>query len=235
MGRRQRHPHIVRTPVEEDVEPALPAGPPPPGISPRRYRRFLATLARRQPDLTVLLENVHDRFNLSAVLRTCDAVGVGTVHLLYTREQAPRVSSGVASSAQKWLTLRGHHSVEEAYAALREQGLQVYATGLDERAIRPHEVDFTQPLAIVLGNENRGVSEEVLFRADGIISIPMRGMVQSVNITVAAGMLLYEAQRQRGDAGFYDAPRLPEAEWRAILERWLTRERRRAQRDAAGA
>jgi tRNA (guanosine-2'-O-)-methyltransferase len=217
------------------VEPVLPAGPPPPGISPRRYRRFLATLARRQPDLTLLLENVHDRFNLSAVLRTCDAVGVGTVHLLYTQEQTPRISSGVAGSAQKWLTLRRHYSVEEAYAALRAQGLQVYATGLDARAISPHEVDFTQPLAIVLGNENRGVSDKALAQADGIVSIPMRGMVQSVNITVAAGMLLYEAQCQRANAGFYDAPRLPEVEWRAILQRWLTREGRGKRRDAADA
>jgi tRNA (guanosine-2'-O-)-methyltransferase len=218
--------------VEADAEPALPAGPPPPYISLRRYHRILSTLARRQPDLAVLLENVHDRFNLSAVLRTCDAVGVGAVHLLYTQEQPPRISSRAAGSAQKWLTLRRHHSVEQAYVDLRAQGLQVYVTGLDERAVLPHEVDFTQPLAIVLGNENRGLSGEALAQADGVIRIPMRGMVQSVNVTVAAGMLLYEAQRQREEAGFYQTPRLPEVEWRALLECWLAREQRRRRRDA---
>ena len=227
MGRRPKHSYVVRTPVEVPEEPALPAGPPPDHISPRRYYRFLAALAQRQPDLAVVLEDVNDPFNLSAVLRTCDAVGVGTVHLLYTEERPPRISRRVAGSAQKWLTLRLHRSVEETYAALRAQGMRVYATGITEQALDPHTVDWTHPAAIVLGNENRGVSPEALAEADEVVFIPMRGMVQSVNVTVAAAMLLYEAQRQRLEAGFYDAPRLPEMEWQAILSRWLARERDR--------
>lgn len=226
MSRRQRHPHIVRTPVEPPEELLLPAGPPPPTISPRRYARMLTTLARRQPDLTVVLENIHDSFNLSAVLRTCDAVGVGTVHLVYSGEKRPHISPGVAGSTQRWLSLYRRRSVEEVYAALRSKGLRIYATGLAEGALLPQEVDLTQPSAIVLGNENRGLSPAALALADAIVYIPMRGMAQSVNVTVAAAMLLYEAQRQRATAGFYDAPRLPEAEWRALLERWLEREHR---------
>lgn len=227
MGHRPRRKHIVRTPVDAPAEELLPADPPPAHVTARRYQRFLATLARRQPDLTVVVENVYDSFNLSAVLRTCDAVGVGTVHLLYYREKPPRISSGVASSAQKWLSLRLHSSVEEAFAALRAEGLRIYATGEAEGALAPAEVDLTQPTAIVLGNENRGVSPEALSQSDGVLHIPMVGMVQSVNVTVAAGMILYEAQRQRVKAGLYDAPRLAEAEWRAQLERWLRRERER--------
>lgn len=227
MGRRPRHTYIVRTPVEAEEGPSLPAGPPPDYISERRYRRFLSTLARRQPDLTVVLENIHDPFNLSAVLRTCEAVGVGVVHLLYTQEKPPRISSRVSGSAQKWLVLRFHRSVEEAYAALRSQGLHIYATGRAKGALAPHEVDLSAPCAIVLGNENRGLSAEALGQADAVIYIPMRGMVQSVNVTVAAGMILYEAQRQRTLAGLYDAPRLPEPEWQALLSRWLARERER--------
>lgn len=224
MGHRPRHKYIVRTPVEAP-EALLPAGPPPEYVSEKRYRRFLAVLARRQPDLAVVLENVFDSFNLSAVLRTCDAVGVGTVHLLYYREKPPRILKGVAGSAQKWLTLCLHHSLEEAFQALRAAGLRVYATGEGAGALAPDEVDFTRPAAILLGNENRGVSPEALALVDGLIHIPMRGMVQSLNVTVTAGMILHEAQRQRAAAGMYDAPRLPEAEWRALLERWLRREK----------
>ena len=227
MGHRPRSKHVVRTPVEGPAENLLPAGPPPSYLSEKRYRRFLAALARRQPDLTVVVENVYDSFNLSAVLRTCDAVGIATVHLLYYREKPPRIFTGVASSAQKWLTLQQHGSVEEAFAALRAVGLRVYATGAAAGALPPEEVDFTQPTAILLGNENRGVSPEALAQADGTIYIPMQGMVQSVNVTVAAGMILYEARRQRAEAGFYDTPRLPEEEWQALLECWLKRERER--------
>jgi len=217
----------VRTPVAAPEELPLPAGPPPDFVSFRRYARFLATLARRQPDLTVVLENVYDSFNLSAVLRTCDAVGVGTVHLLYYREKPPRILSGVAASAQKWLTLRLHRSVEEAFQALRAAGLRIYATGEGQGALAPSEVDLAGPAAILLGNENRGLSPEALALSDALLHIPMRGMVQSVNVTVAAGMILYEAQRQRAAAGLYDTPRLPELEWQALLARWLARERER--------
>lgn len=223
MGHRPRNKYIVRTPVAAP-ETLIPAGPPPDHVGEKRYRRFLATLARRQPDLTVVLENVFDAFNVSAVLRTCDAVGIGAVHLLYDREKPPRMLKGVSSSAQKWLHLPLHRSVEEAFRVLRAAGLGVYATGEDEGALAPAEVDFTRPTAILLGNENRGVSPEALAQADGVIYLPMRGMVQSLNVTVTAGMILYEAQRQRAEAGFYDAPRLPEGEWRALLERWLRRE-----------
>ncbi|MBN1484830.1 MAG: RNA methyltransferase [Chloroflexia bacterium] len=196
-------------------------------MSRRRYYRLLATLARRQPDLAVLLENLHDPYNVSAVLRTCDAVGVGAVHLLYTQEEPPELSRKVSSSAHKWLDLHWQPSPEQAYAALRQAGLRIYATGLREDALPPHQVDWTQPCALVLGNENRGLSEAALAQADAVIYIPMRGMVQSVNVSVAAAMLLYEAQRQRQEAGFYDRPRLPEPAWRALLERWLERERQR--------
>ncbi len=227
MGHRPGHTYIVRTPVEAEEAPKLPAGPPPDYVSARRYLRFLSTLARRQPDLTIVLEDIHDPFNLSAVLRTCEAVGVGTVHLLYTRDHPPRISSRVSASAQKWLVLRFHCSVEEAYAALRSQGLRIYATGRVQGALAPHEADLVSPCAVVLGNENRGLSAEALGQADAVLYIPMRGMVPSVNVTVAAGMILYEAQRQRTLAGLYNAPRLPELEWQALLSRWLARELKR--------
>ncbi len=233
MGRCPKHAYIVRTPLPAEWDEAVEelarrAGPPPAHITPRRYRRFLATLARRQPDLTVLLENIHDPFNMSAVLRTCDAVGVGRVHLLYTRETPPRISSRVSSSAEKWQQVYRHRSVEAACTALRAQGLRLYATGIRPDARPPYAVDLTGPVAIILGNENRGVSEEMSAQADEVLVLPMRGMVQSVNVTVAAAMCLYEAQRQRALAGLYDRPRLPEEEWRALLQEWLEREKRRS-------
>jgi tRNA (guanosine-2'-O-)-methyltransferase len=235
VGHRPKHNYIVRTPVEAPDLPALEemlrqAGPPPPYVNLRRYRRFLATLAQRQPDLTVVLENVHDPFNMSAVLRTCDAVGVGTIHLLYSKEEPPPIASRVSSSAQKWMDLQMHEELAETYAVLRQEGLRICATGIAEEAIAPHEVDWTQPSAIVLGNENRGVSPQAMAQADATLFIPMRGMVQSVNITVAAAMCLHEAQRQRDLAGFYDVPRTPTQVWKDQLAQWLEREKRRGRK-----
>jgi tRNA (guanosine-2'-O-)-methyltransferase len=176
------------------------------------------------------LENIHDRFNMSAVLRTCDAVGVGTIHLLYSKEEPPAIASGVSSSAQKWLNLQVYRDLTEVYGILRAQGMRIFATGITETALPPHHVDFTQPSAIVLGNENRGVSSEAIAQADAVLFIPMRGMVQSVNITVAAAMCLHEAQRQRDAAGLYDSPRLPTEVWKDQLAQWLEREKRRSRK-----
>jgi len=190
----------------------------------RRYERFLQVLQRRQPDLTVVLENIHDPFNASAVLRTADAMGVCDIHLVYTWEKFPEISHGVASSAEKWLFLHRHSSIPQAFDHLRAQGFHIYATGLVPKAKAPYECDLTQPVAIVLGNEHEGVSEEALRLADDVIRIPMLGMVQSLNVTVAAGMILYEAMRQRMQKGFFEQPRLDEQRLAKILRFWLQRQ-----------
>jgi tRNA (guanosine-2'-O-)-methyltransferase len=191
----------------------------------RRIARLESALRHRQPDLMVVLENVHDLHNVSAVLRTCDAVGIQTLHLIYTYEQPPenalarRVSAGTA----KWLDLVQWDSVAGCYGALRSMGIRVLATALSETAVSIYGEDFTQPVAVVFGNEMRGLSEEAIELADGEIYIPMVGMVQSLNISVSCAVTLYEAHRQRLTAGSYDAPRMSQHDIDQMLEEWIKR------------
>jgi tRNA (guanosine-2'-O-)-methyltransferase len=207
------------------MQPAHPA-PEPKGITPRRLARLRGTLARRQPDLAVVVENVHDAHNVSAMLRSCDAVGADGAHLVYTDEELPEINRVVSASAQRWLELRQHASIAECYAALRAQGLTIYATHLSAASLELYELDLTRPCAFVFGNESRGVSAEALDGADAAIIIPMLGMVESLNVSVACSVTLYEALRQRRAAGFYVTPRLSPAQLDTRLRAWLEREGR---------
>lgn len=183
-------------------------------------------LERRQPDLTVVIENVHDPFNASALLRSCDAVGIPEVHLVYTVEAMPEVSLGVSASARRWLTLRAHESIAACYAHLRARGFTIYATYLGEGARDLYELDLTGPCAFVFGNEARGVTPEARDGADAAVIIPMMGMVESLNISAACAVTLYEALRQRRLAGCYATPRWDPAEIDRRLRAWLEREGR---------
>lgn len=188
----------------------------------RRCRRILDVLSRRQPDLTVLAEDVYKPHNLSAMLRSCDAVGIGTVH-------AVRPTGGVATfnatsaSAEKWVDLVVHERLDDAVAALRAQGMRIYAAHLSDQAVDYRDVDYRGPSAIVFGNEKEGVTPAAAAAADAHVVIPMLGMVQSLNVSVATAVILFEAQRQRRDAGLYDAPRLTQAQIRQTMLRWLPR------------
>ena len=190
----------------------------------RRAQRIDEVLLLRQPALTVVLENVHDGHNVAAVLRSCDAVGVLTLHMVYTVETPPaslaRTSSG---SASKWIEVVSHPSIEACFGQLRAEGKRILTTALDDSSFDLHGVDFAEPVAIVFGNEQRGASEEAVERADGTIFIPMMGMVESLNISVACAVTLYEAMRQRRVAGFYDEPQLEEADRRRLGSEWLER------------
>ena len=188
----------------------------------QRRQRISDVLSKRQPDLTVLAEEVHKPHNLSAVIRSCDAVGIGTVH-------AVRPTGGVATfsatsaSADKWVELVVHDGVASAVAALKARGMRVYAAHLSQQAVDYRAVDYTQPCALLLGNEKAGVSSEAAALADEHVIIPMLGMVQSLNVSVAAAVILFEAQRQRLAAGMYDRVRLSDEELWEITKRWLPR------------
>jgi tRNA (guanosine-2'-O-)-methyltransferase len=199
-------------------------------VSEARYRRMWEVAARRQLDLALVAENVHDAHNVSAVLRSCDAVGVGGVHLVYTHESFPQLNKTTASSANLWLGIRRHADIASCYAALRAQGLRIYATALAPEARSPYAIDLSQAAAIVLGNEQRGVSEEALALADEAIYIPMQGMVQSFNISVAAAIVLAEAMRQRLAQGCYELPEVLSAAQESLLGQWLRREESRRRR-----
>jgi len=195
-------------------------------ITERRLARMQGVLARRQPDVAVVVENVHDPHNVSAVLRSCDATGVPSAYLLYSVEDPPQLSKGVSASANRWLDIHRVESVDACYTELRARGLTIYATTLGDGAVELYDLDLTQPCAFVFGNESRGVSDEALERADERLRIPMAGMVDSLNISVACAVILYEVFRQRRAAGHFDASAWDEEERRQRLIDWLLREGR---------
>ena len=193
----------------------------PPGE--RRAEKLRRALSLRQPGLTVVLENIHDPHNVSAILRSCDAVGVLRVELLYNLDKFPRIGKKSSSSANKWLDCRRHTSVADCYACLREEGFRVYATRLGEATTSLYDLDLSRPSALVFGNEHRGVSDEAAGLADGNFHIPMVGMIQSLNVSVAAAVSLYEAHRQRILAGAYGKTALGADELARLYEDWVGR------------
>jgi len=166
-------------------------------VTERRTERMKRILNFRQTDLTVVCENIHDPHNVSAMLRSCDAVGVNTVHLLYTSETFPKLGKKSSASAKKWLDCKQHRNHQELQKSLKDQNMKIYATYIDPTAKSIFDVDWTQPSAIIMGNEHRGVSSEALDIADQMIFIPMFGMIESLNVSVATAVTLYEACRQR--------------------------------------
>jgi tRNA (guanosine-2'-O-)-methyltransferase len=191
----------------------------------RRQQRIADVVSRRQPDLTLVLENVHDPHNVSSVLRTCDAVGVFRVHLIYSSEEPPAgaFARSTSASAAKWVETTRHDSVEACYASLRQQGFTILATAFESGAHDLYDVDLRQPIAIAFGNEMRGLTAEAIAQADGCVVLPMLGMVQSLNISVACAVTLYEALRQRREAGDYATAKIPDGEREQLVEAWLKR------------
>ncbi len=189
--------------------------------TPRRRERLLEVLRRRQDDLTLVLANIHDPHNVSAIYRSCDAFGVSRVHLYYTDTPFPTLGRKSSASARKWVESVRHRNSAELMAALRGAGMQVLATSCAPAARPLRDWDFTRPTAVIMGNEHSGVEPELLSLADGALYIPMRGMIQSFNVSVAAAIILAEAARQREAAGMYAASRLSEAQLELKLEEWL--------------
>jgi len=169
------------------------------------------------------MENIHDPHNVSAILRSCDAVGVLRVELLYTVEKFPRIGRKSSSSANKWLERRKHKSVGECYTALRNEGFIIYATDLGESAVSLYDLDLTKKVALVFGNEHRGVSVEAAKKADRNFQIPMLGMIQSLNVSVACAVSLYEVLRQRLVKGDLLKPKLLADELEVLYNDWIKR------------
>jgi tRNA (guanosine-2'-O-)-methyltransferase len=188
-------------------------------MTPERFHRIRRALDLRQPDLTVLLENVHKPHNFAAILRTADAVGLFEAHAIL-EEGGLRTSLVSASGADRWIDVHVHMSSAEAFEHLDRGGFRVLAAQPGEAAIDYREVDFTLPTAVLLGQELDGLTPAVLARADQLISIPMSGFVTSLNVSVAAAVILYEAQRQRFDAGLYASSRLDRKVYSRKLFEW---------------
>ncbi|RMG54198.1 MAG: tRNA (guanosine(18)-2'-O)-methyltransferase TrmH [Gammaproteobacteria bacterium] len=188
-------------------------------MSPERLARMKAVLARRQPDLTVVMDNVHKPHNLAAIVRTADAVGIPLVHGVSPHAEF-RLRQKSASGSGKWVGVETHEDIAGCFERLRGQGMRIYCAHLSETAVDFRQIDFTRPTAVVVGAELEGVGEEAAALADGHVIIPMLGMVESLNVSVATAILLYEAQRQREAAGLYEQPRLDPETMERILFEW---------------
>ncbi|QUJ67314.1 tRNA (guanosine(18)-2'-O)-methyltransferase TrmH [Photobacterium sp. GJ3] len=189
-------------------------------MTPERFARIQSVLATRQTDLTLCLEEVHKPNNVSAIIRTADAVGVHKVHAVWPNDM--RVLSHTSAGARNWVELQTHDTMASAVGQLKSEGMQVLATHLSDRAVDFREIDYTKPTAIILGGEKNGITPEALALADQDIIIPMVGMVQSLNVSVASALILYEAQRQRHNAGMYEREHTqlpPETVHRILFER----------------
>jgi len=169
-------------------------------LLPRRFERLKSVLNHRMADLTVLLEHVEKPHNLSAILRSCDAVGALEAHAV-SFDGRPLTFNSTAQGSQKWVPLHDHPNAETAIRCLKERGFRLYGTHLGVDAKDYRDCDFTGPTAFVLGAEKWGLTDQARDLMDEALFIPMRGMVQSLNVSVATATLLFEALRQRQVAG----------------------------------
>ncbi|HEY0040823.1 MAG TPA: RNA methyltransferase [Flavisolibacter sp.] len=190
-------------------------------MTPERKTRIKTVLQHRQNDLTIVLENVFDPHNISAVMRSCDAVGIQEIYVLNTKiPRHEKWGSRSSSSAAKWLTIHQFENAEECFSQLRQRYSRILTTHLSSDAVSLYKVDLTQPTALVFGNEHAGVSEEIRQMADGNFIIPQVGMIQSLNISVACAISLYEAFRQKSIAGHFDQQKLSIEQYKELATNW---------------
>ncbi len=191
----------------------------------RRIDRLRSVAAARQAGLTVVLEDIHDPHNAEAIFRSCDAFGVQQVHLVFEREalfKPRRIGKASSASANKWLSFTVHRSTAECLSALRASGHVLAAAAPPPRGRDLAATDLTaRRLALIFGNEHRGLSEEALVAADQVMSIAIVGLVRSLNLSVAAAICLHETTRQRAATG--RDYRLSAEEQTRLVAEWLDR------------
>jgi tRNA (guanosine-2'-O-)-methyltransferase len=188
-------------------------------MTPARLAKYKATLAYRQLDLTIITDHVSNSQNIAALLRTCDAVGVHSAHVV-TPENGFKEHKRTASGSQQWVNVVAHDHVESALKEAKKQGMQLVSANFSDKAIDFREIDYTIPTALILGAEMHGVSVAAITASDHEVVIPMLGMVHSLNVSVAAAIILLEAQRQRTLQGSYNHPQLVGLEYEQTLFRW---------------
>lgn len=187
-------------------------------INPNRAQKIRDVVAARWTDLELVLDDVWDPHNIAAVLRSADAFGVGRAHLLFREEVLPDLPTQTSGGVKRWMDLRQVTDPAALVADLRRRGLKIVATALREDAKPVWDVDFTEPTALVLGNEHAGVGSALLDAADECVVVPMAGMAQSLNISVCGGVVLSEIGRQRrGRDNPWDDRK------QALLDEWMDR------------
>jgi tRNA (guanosine-2'-O-)-methyltransferase len=190
-------------------------------MTPERREKLLRILHNRQADLAVVMENVQDPHNISAVMRTCDAVGIQDIYILNTKiPRHQKFGAKSSSSAAKWLTVHQYEDAQLCFADLRKHYSKILTTHLSSDAVSLYDIDFTESIALVFGNEHAGVSDEIRALADGNFIIPQMGIIQSLNISVACAVSIYEASRQKKLAGHYDRVSMPAERQAQLLQEW---------------
>lgn len=190
--------------------------------SEERIEKITKVLNYRHTDFTIVAENITDRHNLSALFRSCDAVGILKAYLVYDGSQpAPILAESSSASARKWVESETYTNIEDCYKELRSQGKKIYTTHLTKDAKSIYDIDLSEPIAFVFGNEHAGVTEKAVELADGNILIPQVGMIQSLNISVATAVTIYEAFRVRLKNGYFEKNHFPEDFYQNKLTEWL--------------
>lgn len=185
----------------------------------RRTYRVSQALHQRQLDIVIALDFVHDQHNLSAVLRTADATGLGRVIWAPDFKKPDKVNPEVSKGSERWVDLQVVDDLQPSLQDLRKQGYRIAATHMGRAAVDFRTIDWTTPWVVVFGNEHRGCSESTVEMADANIFLPMMGFVQSLNISVAAAVTMYEIQRQRQNKGMYSVS-APESQVRQLYNQW---------------
>jgi len=188
----------------------------------RRLARLQSALAERLAHVRCAIQAVHHRHNVSAILRTCDALGLHHVHLIEGHFEPSR---GATRGAERWLDLHHHRSVEQGIRAVRDAGCALWVADLTEDSVPPEQIPLDRPVCLWFGAELVGVDAQALRAADGVVHIPMRGLAQSLNVSVAAALALravVERVRQAHGASALLSP----AEREAVWQEWIGRERK---------
>ncbi len=176
-------------------------------MTPEREARIRYAAARRQMDMTVVLENVHDAHNIAAVLRSCESVGISEIYVIYTedhlKKRGLKVGKRTSAGARKWVDVRLYQDLDTCLTRVKKKYQRILATHLVRQSTSIYQTDFTGGFALLLGNEADGLSEAAMKYADANVYIPQMGMVQSLNISVSCGIILYEVFRQRDAKNMY--------------------------------
>ena len=186
-------------------------------MTPERFQKIKKILDKRQPDLTIIMDNVHKPHNLAAIIRSCDAIGIGHIHYISKNHNKVGLNLKAASGSNHWVKLHNHENKKKLFTKLRNQGHTIFAANNSVNAIDFRKVNYTNASTIILGAELDGVSNEAINLADKEIRIPMEGMVESLNVSVANAVILFEIQRQRQKAKLYKKRRIDKDEYKRLL------------------
>lgn len=191
----------------------------------KRFLKISKVVSRRQNGLTIVIENVHDPHNVSAIFRTAEAVGIDKIYLIYNSNKFPKIGRLASASANKWIERFHFDNVDDCYKELRKLKFRIYSTYMKQqtKSLSLYDLNLTKKTAIVIGNEHTGLSEEAVDKADGNFLIPMYGMVQSLNVSVAAAVCVYEALRQRELSGMYSKPQFTSKELKEKIQHYLSK------------